>query len=209
MDAAFPDDGHYVEDVFRTGLWTIGRWRGVPIRLHWSIPIGALFFGHFEFVPGFWLGFVLLVLFHELGHAYLAHRRRLGVLEVQVHGLGGVCVHESGTPFDNSIVAWGGVLAQTLFLIPAYAIATFVPVTNIYAAQLLWAFTTTNLWLIALNLIPIEPLDGGKAWQLPKLWRARRRPKPKPKAKARPKSDDPIASAKALAQQALDDAKRK
>lgn len=182
----------------------------MPIRLHWSIPLGALLFGHFQFVPGFWLGFVLLVLFHELGHAYLAHRRRLDVLEVQVHGLGGVCVHASGSPFDNAIVAWGGVLAQALFLIPAYAIPHFVPVTNVYVAQLVWAFTTTNLWLIGLNLIPIEPLDGAQAWQLPKLWLERRRGK---KRRARPKpkkgSDDPVATAKRLAREALDDAKRK
>ena len=112
-------DWAYVGPVFRTGLWTIGRWRGVPIRLHWSIPLGALFFGHFEFVPGFWLGFVLLVLFHELGHAYLAHRRRLGVLEVQVHGLGGVCVSSCGA--GASRVSLRGAGASRVFFCEAAA----------------------------------------------------------------------------------------
>ncbi|MEM9072976.1 MAG: hypothetical protein AAGE52_31010 [Myxococcota bacterium] len=198
--------------MFQRGLWTIGHWKNVPIRLHWSIPLGALFFSRFEFAPGFWLGFVLLILFHELGHAALAKARRLHIFEVQVHGLGGVCVHESGTPYDNSIVAWGGVLAQALFLVPAFVIGQLGVVRSAFVAELVWVFTETNLFLIALNLIPIEPFDGAKAWRLPKLWwqrRGRRRPSKK-KTKPRPPSgtEDPVALARKLAQDALDDARR-
>ena len=29
--------------------------RGIPLRVHWSAPLAALFFGRFEFVPVFWL----------------------------------------------------------------------------------------------------------------------------------------------------------
>jgi hypothetical protein len=37
-------------------------------------------------------------------------------------------------------------------------------------------FTTTNLWIIGFNLLPIEPLDGARAWPLfPLLWRRLRR----------------------------------
>ncbi len=206
--------------MFRTGLWTIARWRGIPIRLHWSIPVGAFFLGRMEFVPGFWVGFVLLVLVHELGHAFLAQRRRLAVYEVQVHGLGGVCAHRSGSPFDNSIVAWGGVLAQLLVLfVPAFVTMQFVAMPNAFLREMMWALTETNLFIAGINLIPIEPLDGAKAWQLPKLWWQRRKrlkkSYPKQSSAARTKALQPIdgvaaeRTAQQLAQAALDDAKRK
>jgi Zn-dependent protease len=44
-----------------------------------------------------------------------------------------------------------------------------------FTRQLVRAFTVTNAWLIALNLLPIPPLDGAEAWKLGKLIRDRRR----------------------------------
>jgi Zn-dependent protease len=164
------------------GWWTIGRFGGAPIRLHWTLPIGALVTGRFHFVPGFWLGFVLLILLHEAGHALLVLRYRLGLTEIAVHGLGGWCRHAaSGTRFQASAVAWGGVLAQLCLLVAAYLVLLFgPPIRSPFVYQLMAAFTDANLWLIALNLIPIEPLDGAKAWQIvPMLlerWRKRRGP---------------------------------
>lgn len=199
--------------MFRTGLWTIGRWRGVPIRLHWSIPIGALVFGRFRFVPGFWVGFVALILFHELGHAALARWRRLRIHEVQVHGLGGVCVHERGTPYDDALVAWGGVLAQAVFLVPALLVPRFVGVSSAFGWQLVSVFTDTNLFLIGLNLIPLEPFDGTKAWQLPRLWWRRRQRRGR-RSPERSKTDpvdaaEAVERARRLAQEALDEARRR
>ena len=42
------------------GWLTIGHYGEAPIRLHWSLPIGAVVLSRFQFVPGYWLGFVLL-----------------------------------------------------------------------------------------------------------------------------------------------------
>ncbi len=39
-------------------------------------------------------------------------------------------------------------------------------------------FLGANLWLIAINLIPIPPLDGAEAWQLFQHWKRRRGPVP-------------------------------
>jgi stage IV sporulation protein FB len=161
----------------RGGYLTLGRWRGAPVRLHWTLPVGALVFGQGRIVPGFWLGFFLLVFIHELGHAFLVRRLRHQVVSIDVHALGGVC-RWSGDPtaIDVARIAWGGVLAQAIaYAVARAALALAGPPETIFAAQLVAAFTTTNLWLIAINLIPVPPLDGAEAWKLIGMRRRQRR----------------------------------
>lgn len=164
----------------RGGYLTLGRWRGAPVRAHWSLLIGALVFGQGRLVPGFWLGFFLLVLIHEVGHAVLVKRYRHRVVSIDIHALGGACGW-SGDPtaIERASIAWGGVLAQAVaFAISWAALQIAGPPESVLVSQLASAFTTTNLWLIAINLIPVAPLDGGEAWKLFALLAARRRGRP-------------------------------
>lgn len=161
------------------GWWTIGRLRGAPIRLHWTLPIGALVWSNFSFAPAFWLAFAALILVHELGHALLVLRFRLGLTEVAVHGAGGYCRHGSGSRFEEAAVAWGGVLAQLgLLLTVQLAALVLGPPRTIYTAQAYYVFTSANLWLVCINLLPLEPLDGAKAWPLLGMLRERWRGRP-------------------------------
>ncbi|GMV14292.1 MAG: hypothetical protein AMXMBFR56_25160 [Polyangiaceae bacterium] len=150
------------------GSLTIARLRGIPIRLHWTVPLGALVFSGFRFAPGFWTGFLLLVLIHELGHAALVRAFRLRVEGIDITGFGGLC-HWSGraTAAERGAIAWGGVLAQALLLGGTFAALALLgrPRTP-FVAELVSVFTTTNLWLIGLNLLPVPPLDGYEAWKL-------------------------------------------
>src|SRR3954469_3557946 len=95
------------------GWWTLARFRGAPVRVHWTLLVGAFVWGQLRFVPAFWLGFATLILIHELGHALFVLRYRLGLSEIALHGAGGYCAHErSGSRYEVAVVAWGGVLAQ-------------------------------------------------------------------------------------------------
>lgn len=157
------------------GFWTIAHFRGAPIRLHWTLPLGALVMSNFRFVPAFWLGFTLLILIHELGHALLVLRFGLGLSEIAVHGAGGYCRHEQhGSPLQQALVAWGGVLAQLAALIVCQLALLLGPPTSMPFAILAHVFTTANLWIIGFNLLPVEPLDGAKAWRLVPLLMRRR-----------------------------------
>ena len=166
--------------VVKSGYLVIGRFRGAPIRLHWTVPIGIVVFTGLRIAPGAWLAFVLILLVHELGHAVAVAYSRLRVTSVDVLGFGGLC-HWSGypTPRQRVLIAWGGVLAQA-----ALAVVTFASVLSLgrpahpFAADLVDTFLRTNLWLIMINLLPIPPLDGVEAWGVVRLItaaRARRR----------------------------------
>lgn len=144
-----------------------------PISLHWSAALGALIFGRGT-VGGF-IGFVTLVLIHEIGHAVLVRARRLHAHEIVVHAFGGVCRYEGGwgTPFDHAIIAWGGVAAQAILLVVAFVAArTLEPGPGI-VSDLAYVLVVPNALMIVLNLLPIPRLDGRLAWQLPKMLRER------------------------------------
>ena len=155
-------------EVVRRGYLQIGRWRGAPVLVHWSTPIGAFVFGRFQLVPAFWLGYVALVLLHELGHAWFVRRYKAKVLQVEVHALGGLCTWQgTTTAIQRSLIAWGGVVAQFLaFLVTQAILAIEGPPPNDAMAQLAYLFTHINLWIIAINLLPVAPLDGAAAWRL-------------------------------------------
>jgi Zn-dependent protease len=151
-----------------SGYLVLGRFRGVPVRVHVLMPLGALFFSGFRFEPGAWLGFVLIILLHEIGHALLVMRYGLGVSSIDLHAYGGA-TRWSGQATDHqrSVVAWGGVLAQAaLFAATITAVAVLGPPRTFFARDLVYVFTQTNLWLMALNMLPFPPLDGAQAWKL-------------------------------------------
>lgn len=165
--------------VAMRGTWTIGRLRGAPIALHWSLPLGALFFGRFGWVPGFWLAFALVILVHELGHALVVRLTGNTVVHVLVHGLGGECSWDGDpTRLQRALIAWGGVWAQLALALVGFGWLLLAPPTTVLAAELAHGLTWSNLYLAAFNLIPIAPFDGAEAWKLPGLlrerWRRRR-----------------------------------
>lgn len=154
--------------MLERGTLRVGRYRGAPILLHWSLALGLLAFGGFAFVPGFWVGFTVLILAHELGHAYLVRRLGFAVEAVVVHGFGGFCRWNGrASRLEHSVIAWGGVLAQALLLGGTFAYVQIMgPATSPFGFYLQDAWIRANLWIMALNLLPVAPLDGADAWQI-------------------------------------------
>src|SRR5262245_46752221 len=91
--------------------------RGVPVFAHVSLLIGFPLVSRLAFRPLAWLGLMIVVLVHELGHAVLLRRFRSPVLYIVLHAFGGECVSTGfASAFERSVVAWGGVLGQALLL---------------------------------------------------------------------------------------------
>jgi stage IV sporulation protein FB len=151
---------------FRDGFLVLGHVWEAPIRVHWTPPLVAFALTGLSFRPGAWLGYLVLVLVHELGHAAAARGFGAHVVSVNAHGLGGTCEwYGDVTSKQRAIIAWGGVLAQAALFAVAQVGAFVLPSWG-FIGQFVYTLTVTNVILIAINLLPIRPLDGAEAWQL-------------------------------------------
>ncbi len=144
---------------------------GVPIYMGWSLyPVLALvlvgMFTDISFLLGAlsWWGVLLL---HELGHMWAARRNRLRVMGIELHLLHGLCWYEeSGVPYENYLVAWGGVFFQFLVAIPCFVLwGTLGDKVPWYLATPILFFGPISLFIAVINLAPSAGLDGETCWK--------------------------------------------
>jgi Zn-dependent protease len=154
--------------------FVVGRFRGARVGVHFFVPIAGLIYWAFDRSVWGMLAVFALILVHEVGHAGLVWFFGAKVVTIDLLPMGGECTWEGEvTPLQRALIAWGGVLAQALVLLPALFWPTPSSWTGIVVLR---ALTVTNAWMIAFNLMPIAPLDGSKAWRaIPIWWRSRKR----------------------------------
>jgi Zn-dependent protease len=173
------------------GNFTIGRFGGIEVRLHWSLLavfaliVWSLADGVFPsqnpgLSDGTYLGsaivaallFLASILLHELGHSWVARREGIEVDSITLWLFGGVAEFKdrfasAGAEFR---VALSGPLVSiglgVLFLL--IALAGLPSAVDGPAAWLGYI----NLILAAFNLLPASPLDGGRVLHAA-LWRAK------------------------------------
>src|SRR5438128_1244982 len=106
-------------------FWHLGRWRGVPVSLHWTVLLAFpwLYLTFRDFVAAF-IGtgaFVVLIVAHESGHVLLARLRKVSVESITLFGLHGETTLGYASTRDEILVAWGGVIAQAIILVATLA----------------------------------------------------------------------------------------
>jgi len=147
---------------------------GVPVYFHWS---AVLMFGVFVAATPFFgipilfiaIGLFSIMLVHEFGHAILVNHLGYKVNQIRIFPIHGHYSYEEPySPYEDSIIAWGGVLAQFVLFVPAAAILAFFGNTSFGSINvLLVGFSYINAFIMAINLTPGPGLDGRKAWRLP------------------------------------------
>lgn len=106
---------------------------------------------------------------HELGHAWGCQVQGIPVRRIVLHGGGGFCEHaRSGSRTEQElIIAMGPIVNLALWALSSLAAWYVITNTGFYAvAGYLWLFSRINLALFVFNLLPVQPLDGGKLLQL-------------------------------------------
>lgn len=105
------------------------------------------------------------VLLHELGHALVARRRGVEIEEIDLWLLGGVA-RMKGQPThaaDELAFAAAGPVVTLAITIVCAAAALAVPTASAPAARALLDYLAfVNAAILALNLLPAFPLDGGR-----------------------------------------------
>jgi Zn-dependent protease len=133
------------------------------------------------------LGFFGSILLHELGHAFVAIRRGIGISDITLWMFGGVArmTRDSDSPGTEFKVAIAGPVVTLLIAIACVAVGVTATGSHDFAeamrvesqthasgalAVVAW-LGSINLLILGFNLIPAYPLDGGRvaraiAWKL-------------------------------------------
>lgn len=165
----------------RTALLIHTRF-GFPVEIRQSIVMLALFYLLFSArsVQGAIdaVVFVVLILtaifLHEMGHAWGCRVQGVKVRRVVIFGGGGFCEHgTSSFKQDELIVAMGPIVNLTLWALSSLAVNWaygWLPDSETYWHHELFYWVDTfgllNLMLFAFNMVPVQPLDGGKLFHI-------------------------------------------
>lgn len=172
-----------IKIVLLKGSLRLGRIAGIPIYLHWSFPLLLVYVAYNSYAAGnTWqstmmmvalsLAIFLCVLLHELGHSLAARKYGIGTQDIILTPLGGVARLDRfpDKPRQEMFVAIAGPLVNVgiaLLLSPSLWLA--MDGWDLDMADALINFNNFlpillfgNLMLVAFNLLPIFPMDGGR-----------------------------------------------
>lgn len=151
----------------------IGRYFGIPLRVHATFPLVLVVYAAAAWQAGSasdaWraVGLVLAVfacvVLHELGHCLQARRYGVRIRDIVLFPVGGMARAESipERPRHEILIAIAGPVvnfAIAALLFGGLAIAGKAPHDDGFLLELAWA----NLFIGVFNLTPAFPMDGGR-----------------------------------------------
>ncbi len=160
--------------------WQLGRFFGIPTRIHFSFVLVLLWIGistwtaaHSGLAVLFGLLFAsavfVCVLAHEFGHALVARRFGVRTRRVTLLPIGGVAELER-TPTDPRAEMWIAAAGPAVNLVIAAVLGAVALVSGLLGgtgllATVLGGLMWANLMLALFNLIPAFPMDGGRVYR--------------------------------------------
>jgi Zn-dependent protease len=151
--------------VLAKGKTILGLLKALPAAKFLLTSLSMLAMVWFEALrSGIWfgVGFVMMILVHELGHGYAIKRAGLTAGWPVFIPFFGAMISMKGMPRDRSqeaAIAYGGPLAGTIVAVVAAALGWMTD------SRLFYALAYTGFFLNLFNLTPISPLDGGRVAQ--------------------------------------------
>lgn len=108
------------------------------------------------------IGLFISILLHELGHARAAQAMGVPMRGITLFIFGGVAEMESEPPSARAefIIAVAGPIVSVVLSLVLFALAA-VPMPLVISGVVLW-LAIINLILVAFNILPAFPLDGGR-----------------------------------------------
>lgn len=169
------------------GALNLGKVAGIKIEVHWTFTLLLIWVVYLDIRRGGDLNSALMnvslilflflcVVLHELGHALTARKFNIGTQKITLLPIGGVASLEKmpEKPQQELLVALAGPAVNVviaLLLLLVVPLRTYLGMDAENLEQLLTApsFNTllfylliANIMLVAFNLIPAFPMDGGR-----------------------------------------------
>jgi len=146
------------------GALKLGKLLPAVLSMLLSIGVYALVFGW-----AYAVGFVVLLLVHEMGHFVAARRRGQNVGAPTFIPFVGAWIELKDMPHDAETEAYVGVAGPLAGTVGALACFYLARSTG---SSLLLALAYSGFMLNLFNLIPLSPFDGGRitAAISPRLW---------------------------------------
>jgi stage IV sporulation protein FB len=155
-----------------------------PVFVHWSVfaVVGLMSLVAVSsplYAVLFIASYLGIIVVHEWGHAFVAHRLGYEIDSIGITALHGWCLHEAPhTEWDEVLIAWGGVAAQLAVALP-------VLVVMVVLGDRSWGYFTPaivflgliNVGIAVANLVPDDESDGRMAWRIIPLLMQKRRGK--------------------------------
>lgn len=125
-------------------------------------PLMILYAVYLVFTRQIYMGicYFVALLLHELAHANEAHKRgyKLNYIKINVFGTSLNGEFDVMTASDEIAIAIAGPLTNVILAVFFCALWWFFPSTYFFSMD----FVLANVAIIAFNLLPIYPLDGGR-----------------------------------------------
>ncbi|MGI9546373.1 MAG: site-2 protease family protein [Flavobacteriaceae bacterium] len=172
------------------GTLKLGRIRGIKIEVHWTFTLLLIWVVFLDIQRGgsfnsallniiFILLIFVCVVLHELGHALTARRYKINTKGITLLPIGGVASLEKmpEKPGQELLVALAGPAVNVLIallLLLVVPLRTYLGLDAESLEQLLSApsletllfyLLVANIMLVAFNLIPAFPMDGGRVFR--------------------------------------------
>ena len=168
---------------FQTMKWSLrlGRVAGINVFMHWTflLLIGWIFFGHLaqgqNVAMATWAAVFIVAVFscvvlHELGHALAARRYGIRTRDITLLPIGGVARLERmpEKPEQELVVALAGPAVNVIIAAILFAVLGVLgTLGNLLSFELVGGrflvnLMAVNVLLVAFNLLPAFPMDGGR-----------------------------------------------
>jgi len=107
---------------------------------------------------------IVSLLVHEFGHVFGVRWQLKSESQVILWGLGGLCVHPPAKyPKQQLIISLMGPAFEAVLGVAAVLVYFFAPPSQPILYWFVWCMVWINVFWLALNLVPLKPLDGGQA----------------------------------------------
>lgn len=147
-------------------LFILTKLKGILVLFKFSKIGGTLItmllsIGAYALMSPLWfaVGFVVLILIHELGHSIAAKQKGLPVSAPVFIPFVGALINMKRHPRDavtEAYIAFGGPLLGSV------GAAVFLVIGTLLQSKLMISLAHTGFLLNLINLLPIHPLDGGR-----------------------------------------------